>query len=591
MRRGKFAKKRSKKSPVRVPTLCSMFMMHKGGSPPRPPTPAQPSNKSPPGPTNRPAGDWRQKPCREDRLLTCSCLCGCVRTCPVSAFRSTLTAWTLVLAMAWTGIFSTSGFCSSRIGKHSEGVFHTAAYRTQQVPLQGLIPSLGNSPLLTTTAPNAPFYAYDFMARLCRKQVDAAHLSPGHNHPSKAVIFAYDGLHHPASEPTRLTGFGMDFAHAKPEGQRHREAMSSQTIAASPRQIGVNSAASYTYDDNRDHDNDNDYKLNRLDRATASIPANAGGSGGEIDGVAGAPEFEGRSQENRPAATTSASGVLFGRFWSLDEFEGFNSSPLSLHKYLYANGNPASYTDPSGNVTLTEVALTSSLTGLLTGAAFGFNNGWIEGQLQGKQGAELLEEALIQMAMGATIGAIVAPIMTLYPETIPLFVSYGIFSGGVASYSAFEQGHISLGIWRATIGIMLAWTGRGAIQRPGLPPIGPNSGPSGIPRANPPVPKKPGGSTDTDFISPHAIKHKYDPSRPSTKNRTQFGEDVDVGEVRRQTMTDPDNIYSDVRSQSTAYEKEFGGNISTPDTPTPHSRVYDNPDPTRSTQFPYVPRR
>jgi RHS repeat-associated protein len=37
-----------------------------------------------------------------------------------------------------------------------------------------------------------------------------------------------------------------------------------------------------------------------------------------------------------------------GRFWSMDAFEGNNSDPLSLHKYLYAHSNPANGTDPSG---------------------------------------------------------------------------------------------------------------------------------------------------------------------------------------------------------------------------------------------------
>lgn len=37
-----------------------------------------------------------------------------------------------------------------------------------------------------------------------------------------------------------------------------------------------------------------------------------------------------------------------GRFHTSDPFEGFRNDPTSLHKYLYAHGNPVSYTDPSG---------------------------------------------------------------------------------------------------------------------------------------------------------------------------------------------------------------------------------------------------
>jgi RHS repeat-associated protein len=51
-----------------------------------------------------------------------------------------------------------------------------------------------------------------------------------------------------------------------------------------------------------------------------------------------------------------------GRFHTQDTYEGDQGSPLSLHKYLYANGNPASYTDPSGNFALAVAGLAGSLT-------------------------------------------------------------------------------------------------------------------------------------------------------------------------------------------------------------------------------------
>jgi RHS repeat-associated protein len=37
------------------------------------------------------------------------------------------------------------------------------------------------------------------------------------------------------------------------------------------------------------------------------------------------------------------------RFWSMDTFEGTQTDPLSLHKYLYAHVNPVNGTDPSGH--------------------------------------------------------------------------------------------------------------------------------------------------------------------------------------------------------------------------------------------------
>ncbi|WP_309381279.1 polymorphic toxin-type HINT domain-containing protein [Cerasicoccus frondis] len=45
-----------------------------------------------------------------------------------------------------------------------------------------------------------------------------------------------------------------------------------------------------------------------------------------------------------------------GRFHSADPFAGFASDPYSLHKYQYANNNPLSYHDPSGNFAVTNIA-------------------------------------------------------------------------------------------------------------------------------------------------------------------------------------------------------------------------------------------
>ena len=48
-----------------------------------------------------------------------------------------------------------------------------------------------------------------------------------------------------------------------------------------------------------------------------------------------------------------------GRFWSMDNAEGTQRQPASLHKYVYASGSPVDRVDPSGNddlVTLAAVA-------------------------------------------------------------------------------------------------------------------------------------------------------------------------------------------------------------------------------------------
>ncbi|CAN0457038.1 unnamed protein product, partial [Discosporangium mesarthrocarpum] len=50
-----------------------------------------------------------------------------------------------------------------------------------------------------------------------------------------------------------------------------------------------------------------------------------------------------------------------GRFHTMDTYEGRNGEPLTLHKYLYAHGNPVMGLDPSGNATLFGVTLASGI--------------------------------------------------------------------------------------------------------------------------------------------------------------------------------------------------------------------------------------
>jgi RHS repeat-associated protein len=41
--------------------------------------------------------------------------------------------------------------------------------------------------------------------------------------------------------------------------------------------------------------------------------------------------------------------VSTGRFWSMDTDDGDDEAPLSLHRYLYSEGDPINHVDPSGN--------------------------------------------------------------------------------------------------------------------------------------------------------------------------------------------------------------------------------------------------
>lgn len=50
-----------------------------------------------------------------------------------------------------------------------------------------------------------------------------------------------------------------------------------------------------------------------------------------------------------------------GRFWSMDTWEGNAVDPVSLHKYLYASGNPIDRIDPSGNDDIAELSVSEGI--------------------------------------------------------------------------------------------------------------------------------------------------------------------------------------------------------------------------------------
>lgn len=100
--------------------------------------------------------------------------------------------------------------------------------------------------------------------------------------------------------------------------------------------------------------------------------------------------------------------------------------------------------------------------------------------------------------------------------------------------------------------------------------------------------KENGGASASDFISSHSQKHMYNSNTISTPKKTQYGKDIDVSELRRDTMLNPDSVEYDDIKNTIAYKKNYDFNISTPDTPTGQHRVFLNlNNPSRHSQFPY----
>ncbi|NVJ51716.1 MAG: RHS repeat-associated core domain-containing protein [Gammaproteobacteria bacterium] len=55
-----------------------------------------------------------------------------------------------------------------------------------------------------------------------------------------------------------------------------------------------------------------------------------------------------------------------GRFTQMDTWMGRNHDPITLHKYLYANADPVTYIDPTGNFGLSELSVTINIVSTLT---------------------------------------------------------------------------------------------------------------------------------------------------------------------------------------------------------------------------------
>ena len=59
--------------------------------------------------------------------------------------------------------------------------------------------------------------------------------------------------------------------------------------------------------------------------------------------------------------------VSTGRFWSMDDYEGVDREPFSLHKYLYVSSNPVGMVDPSGNDGLIDLSAAQGILEELAG--------------------------------------------------------------------------------------------------------------------------------------------------------------------------------------------------------------------------------
>jgi RHS repeat-associated protein len=142
---------------------------------------------------------------------------------------------------------------------------------------------------------------------------------------------------------------------------------------------------------------------------TGSDPQPFGFAGEPYDGTAGLAYHRARWLNPR-----------LGAFVSSDPLDGRGDTPLSLHRYVYAQASPAFKVDPTGRYTLAEVAVVGAIVGVLHATAVSHYRGlnilqpayWellFESAATGSALAILAEWAAARVAVAATTALPLAP--------------------------------------------------------------------------------------------------------------------------------------------------------------------------------------
>ena len=160
-----------------------------------------------------------------------------------------------------------------------------------------------------------------------------------------------------------------------------------------------------------------------------------------------------------------------GRFISQDSYAGSISDPVSLHKYLYANANPVTYSDPSGYFSLGELVGCTSVLEVLTksagfimlnaikGAIAGAVCGAVDSILGGNSFSDVFKDALKGALFGALIGAAISALTCLgvvYAEAIiilQIFRGSFVVLGVLGVYVSCNEGNVLQAVFRAILAL------------------------------------------------------------------------------------------------------------------------------------------
>ena len=147
----------------------------------------------------------------------------------------------------------------------------------------------------------------------------------------------------------------------------------------------------------------------------------------------------------------------------MDSYSGSIDDPVSLHKYLYANANPVSNSDPSGYSTLADMNTSMGIQGILSNVAtpngkalfdavmgvFGVANDVISTIREGKAQGLSSEEIAANIAAGLLTSLVTnfsCLITSFYPPVGYMLMGAAALVVGLVAVSNFADGNTEMGI-------------------------------------------------------------------------------------------------------------------------------------------------
>ena len=149
-----------------------------------------------------------------------------------------------------------------------------------------------------------------------------------------------------------------------------------------------------------------------------------------------------------------------GRFVTMDAFAGLSQDPVTLHKYLYANANPMTYSDPSGYFSIGEMNVSTTIRGILDrhsqlmqitkyrymiGAVTGAVENMVDARLGGASWGKTLIDGVLggatgaaSIAVGGAVGSIVGKTATFLSRFPRLFCKVKALAPIIAKVSTLR---------------------------------------------------------------------------------------------------------------------------------------------------------